>query len=129
MNVVDSSAWLEYLGDGVNASEFARAIETPEELIVPTLTLFEVFKRTAQLTDTATALQVVGIMMQGRVVDLSATLALEAARLSLESGLAMADAVILATARAHGAVLWTQDAHFVGLQGVEFRAKPSTPGA
>ena len=123
MNVVDSSAWLEYLGEGPNAEEFVLAIENTESLVVPTLTLFEVFKRTSRIADESAALDAVGVMMQGTVVDLSASLALDAARLSLGSGLAMADAIILATAHSHEAVLWTQDAHFDGVDGVEFRSK------
>lgn len=125
MNVVDSSAWLEYFGDGPNAREFAAAIESNGDLVVPSLTIFEVFKRTHQISDETTALDAVALMMQGRVVDLTSALALAAATLSLESGLAMADAIILATARAEDAVLWTQDAHFDGLDGVEFRRKVS----
>lgn len=128
MNVVDSSAWLEYFGDGGNAQVFAAAIEQPDDLVVPSLTLYEVFRRTHQLTNESTALDAVAVMMQGEVVELSASLALESARLSMESGLAMADAIILATTRARDAVLWTQDAHFEGLQGVEFRAKTETVG-
>ncbi|MBW6469184.1 MAG: type II toxin-antitoxin system VapC family toxin [Anaerosomatales bacterium] len=123
MNVVDSSAWLEYFGDGDCAPEFAAAIESPDQLIVPSLTLFEVFKRTCQLSGEATAFDVVGVMVQGEVADLTAELALEAARLSLETGLAMADSIILATARTRSATLWTQDAHFEGVDGVEFRPK------
>lgn len=123
MNVVDSSAWLEYFGDGPNAAIFAEAIESTRDLVVPTLTLFEVFKRTCQLTDETTALEVIAVMLQGQVVDLSATLAIDAARLSLETHLAMANAIILATARAEDAVLWTQDSHFEGLENVEFREK------
>jgi len=128
VNVVDSSAWLEYFGDGPNAGIFAEAIESPDELVVPTLTLFEVFKRTCQLTDEGTALAAIAVMLQGRVVELSATLAIDAARLSLEIGLAMADAIILATARAEDAVLWTQDSHFEGLENVEFHEKQETVG-
>lgn len=123
MNVVDSSAWLEYFGDGPNAPHFAKAIEKTDDLIVPTLTLFEVFKRTHQLSGETTALGTVSVMLQGRVVDLSAALAIDSARLSLETGLAMADAIILATARVEHAVLWTQDSHFEGLESVEFRAR------
>ena len=65
-------------------------------------------------------------MMQSRMVDLTAGLAVEAARLSVETGLAMADSIILATARSEGATLWTQDADFAGRPNVEFRAKPGT---
>ncbi len=123
MNAVDSSAWLEYFSDGPNAPDFAEAIEATDELIVPSLTVFEVFKRASQLTGEATALELVAVMLQGRVVELTATLALDAARVSVEGGLPMADSIILATARAEGATLWTQDTHFEGVEGVEFRAK------
>ncbi len=80
------------------------------------------------IADEATALEAMAVMLQGEVVDLTADLALEAARLSLESGLAMADSIILATARSAGATLWTQDAHFDGMDGVEYRAKPGSAG-
>lgn len=123
MNVVDSSAWLEYFGDGPNAQFFAEAIEKTGELIVPSLTLLEVFKRTPQLADETTALNAVAVMMQGGVVDLSASLSIESARLSSETGLAMADAIILATARSERAVVWTQNSHFDGLKNVEFRRR------
>lgn len=126
MNVVDSSAWLEYFADGPNAAEFAHAVETPEHLVVPALTVYEVYKRICQIRDESAALEAVGVMLQGRVVDLSATLAIESARLSLASGLAMADAVILATARAEEAVVWTQDSHFEGIPGVEYRRRTAS---
>ena len=120
MNVVDSSGWLEYFAAGKNAAFFARAIEDTSRLIVPTLSLFEVFKRVLQQRGEPGALQAVALMHQGRVVDLDATLALAAARLSAEERLPLADSVILATARAHGATLWTQDADFEGRDGVRY---------
>ena len=122
MNVVDSSAWLEYFGDGPNAGEFADAVTDTDHLIVPTITLFEVFKRIRVQRDLDAALYAVAQMQHGRVVDLDAHLAIAAAELSAESGLPMADSVILATARAAGAILWTQDAGFEGMNGVEYRA-------
>jgi len=128
VNVVDSSAWLEYFGDGPNAPEFAGAIESVDTLLVPTLTLFEVFKRTCVIADEATALDAMAVMLQGTVVELTSELAIEAARLSLDSGLAMADSIILATALSARATLWTQDAHFDGMEGVEFRAKAGAAG-
>ncbi len=121
MNVVDSSAWLEYFANGPNASFFAPAIEGTADLAVPSLTLYEVFKRILQQRDEGAALQAVAVMQQGRVVDLDASLALIASRLSLEHKLPMADSIILATAQAYGAVLWTQDADFKGMPGVEYR--------
>lgn len=122
MNVIDSSAWLEYFGDGPNAGEFAGAIAETDRLIVPSMTLFEVFKRIRLQRDLAAALYAVAQMQRGRVVDLDANLAIAAAELSAESGLPMADSVILATARAEDAILWTQDADFEGVAGVEYRA-------
>ncbi|MDE2962378.1 MAG: type II toxin-antitoxin system VapC family toxin [Acidobacteriota bacterium] len=123
MNVVDSSAWLEYFADGPNASFFAEPIEDIETLVVPTLSLFEVFKRVLQQRDESTALEAAAVMQQGTVVELEATIALNAARLSVELGLPLADSVILATARQYGAELWTQDADFDGIEGVRYRKR------
>ena len=122
MNVVDSSAWLEYFGDGPNAGEFADAITDTERLIVPTITLFEVFKRIRLQRDLDAALYAVAQMQRGRVFDLDAHLAVAAAELTAESGLPMADSIIVATARREGATLWTQDGDFEGMEGVEYRA-------
>ena len=122
MNVVDSSGWLEYFANGKNAGFFAPAIEDPSRLIVPTLSLFEVFKRVLQQRGDPPALQAVALMHQGKVVDLDATLALAAARLSALERLPLADSVMLATARAFGATLWTQDADFAGREGVRYVA-------
>ena len=123
MNVVDSSAWLEYFADGPNASFFAEPVEAIETLVVPTLSLFEVFKRVLQQRDESTALEVAAVMQQGTVVELEATIALNAARLSVELSLPLADSVILATARQYGAELWTQDADFEGIEGVRYRKR------
>lgn len=123
MNVVDSSAWLEYFADGPNASFFAEAIEDIETLVVPTLSLFEVFKRVLQQRDESAALEVAAVMQQGTLVELEATIALNAARLSVELRLPQADSVILATARQYGAELWTQDADFEGIEGVRYRKR------
>ena len=123
MNVVDSSGWLEYFAGGPNADFFAPAVEDLSRLIVPTLSLFEVFKRIHQQRDEGDALQAVAVMQQGQVVDLDSSLALTAARLSIVAKLPMADSIMLATAQAHGATLWTQDADFKGVAGVKFVPK------
>jgi len=125
MNVVDSSAWLEYFANAPNAAFFAPAIEQTDELMVPSLTIYEVFKRVLQQRDEGDALRAVALMQQGTVVDLDARLAVTAARLSRDTGLPMADSVVLATARLHGATLWTQDADFKNLPEVRYRAKKS----
>lgn len=123
MNVVDSSAWLEYFADGPNAAVFAKPIEATRSLVVPTLSLFEVFKRVSQQRDEDEALRAIAVMEQGRVVDLDRATALEAARLSIQHRLAMADSVMLATAQRHHATLWTQDADFEGLAGARYYAR------
>jgi predicted nucleic acid-binding protein len=121
VNVVDSSAWIEYFVGGPNADDFSVPIERTDELVVPALTVYEVFKRVHQVADESRALHAAGLMMEGMVVELSASLAIAAARLSLDTRLSMADSIILATARSKNAVLWTQDAHFKGLDRVEYR--------
>lgn len=120
MNCVDSSAWLEYIAGGPNSGVFAPAIRDARRLAVPSLCVLEVFKRILQQRGQVAALSAIGPMLQGRVQDLDAPLALEAARLGAAHGLALADSVVLATARLHGAVLWTQDADFAGLPSVRY---------
>lgn len=124
MNIIDSSGWLEYFAAGPNAGFFSSAVEDTEELIVPTISIYEVFKRVLQQRSENEALQVVGQMHQGRVVDLDPGIAISAARLSIQHRMPMADSVMLATARNHGAVLWTQDAHFDGLADVRYVKAP-----
>lgn len=123
MNVVDSSGWLEYFADGPNAGFFAEPIEAVADLVVPVISLYEVFKRVLQQRDEGAALQAVALMQQGRVVDLTPALALSAARLSVDHRLPMADSLMLATARRFEAVLWTQDVDFEGIAEVRYRAK------
>ncbi len=123
MNVIDSSAWLEYFTDGPNAAFFAPAIEDVDHLIVPSLTVFEVFKRVLQQRDETAALRATAAMQQGTVIDLDATLAINAAKLSQDHKLPLADSIILATARAQNAKLWTQDADFEGMDQVEYRIR------
>jgi predicted nucleic acid-binding protein len=120
LNVVDSSGWLEFFADGPNAGFFARAIADTQRLIVPTISLLEVFKRVLQLRGNHAALQAVAHMRQGEVVVLDAELALAAAHLGASSRLPLADSVMLATARRYGATLWTQDADLEGMEGVRF---------
>jgi predicted nucleic acid-binding protein len=122
MNVVDSSGWLEYFADGPNADFFAPAIESVSDLVVPTLSLYEVFKRVLQQRGEGDALQAVAVMLQGQVIDLDMDLALSAAKVSVGLKLPMADSVMLATAQAHGATLWTQDAD-LKIAGVQYIAK------
>jgi predicted nucleic acid-binding protein len=123
MNIVDSCGWLEYFADGPNADFFAPAVENVSELLVPSISLYKVFGRVLQQRSEGDALQAVATMMQGEVIALDERVALDATRLSLELKMPMADSVILTTARLHGAVVWTQDSDFEGLEGVEYIEK------
>jgi predicted nucleic acid-binding protein len=123
VNVVDSSAWLEYFADGPNAAVFAEPLGDVTHLVVPAITVYEVFKVVCRQRGEDAALQAAALMQQGMVVELSASLAMVAAKTSLELGLPMADSIILATARQHDAQLWTQDEHFRNVAGVRFVAK------
>lgn len=123
MNVVDSSAWLEYFADGPNAGAFAQAVEATQELIVPTICLYEVFKSVLRQRGESAAFSAIALMRQGQVIPLTERIALLSADLSLQTGLPMADSVILATARLQRAHIWTQDADFDGLDDVTFMAK------
>ncbi len=123
MNVVDSSGWLEYFADGPNADFFAPAVEATSELLVPVISVYEVFKRVLQQRSESEALQAVAVMLRGRVREFDVPLALTAVKVSLEYRLPMADSIILATARVHDATLWTQDEHFEHIPGVRYIPK------
>ncbi|HEX7123535.1 MAG TPA: type II toxin-antitoxin system VapC family toxin [Gemmatimonadaceae bacterium] len=118
MNVVDSSAWLEYFADGPQAVRFAAPIEATRELIVPTMVLLEVTRRILQQRDEDTALRVAAQVHRGRVVDLDSGLVLSAARLGVRYGLSAVESIVLATARRYDATLWTMDPAFEGLEKV-----------
>ncbi len=123
MKVVDSCGWLEYFADGQNAEQFAAAIENTEQLLVPSISIFEVFKRILQQSGEDAALQAIAIMAQGKVIDLDMSIALSAAKLSAEHKIPMADSIILATARQEQATVLTQDNDFEDLAGVEYFKK------
>jgi toxin FitB len=130
MNLVDTSGWIEYFFDGLNASFFSAPIEAVEELIVPTVCLYETFKKINLVADASRALRAVAQMQQARVVDLTADVALRASLISIQHKLPMADSLVYATAAAAGATVWTQDEHFRGLPRVNFRegqARDATP--
>jgi len=123
LNLVDSSGWLEYFAEGRNAGFFAPAIENTKLLLVSVINCYEVYRKVAEQRDENSAMQAVAAMQEGTLVDLSADLAILAAKLSLEAKLPMADSIILATARMHRATVWTQDSDFAKLSGVRYVAK------
>ncbi len=123
MNLVDSSGWLEYFTDGKNARYFAPVVEDTKNLVVSTINLYEVFKKTLVEKNEETAIHVLSAMHQAKVVGVNSEIAISAARLSHELRIPMADSLILATGRHEGATVWTQDSDFEGFEGVKYIAK------
>lgn len=123
MNIVDTSAWLEYFSGNENAKHFATAIENTDQLVVPVICLYEVFKKVLQERDENSALQAIGLMNQGQVISLDTPLALAAAKISADLKIPMADSIVLATARSVNGTVWTQDTDFKGLPDVKFFPK------
>ena len=123
MNLVDSSGWLEFFADSPNASFFATPLKNLDELVVPTISIYEVFTSVLRQRDESAGLQAVALMTQGQVIDLTTNISMMAAKLSIEHNIPMADSIVLATARLYQATLWTQDADFKGLKGVKYIRK------
>ncbi len=123
MNIVDSSGWLEYFANDTNAEKFAPAIQKIEKLIVPTISLYEVFKKVLSQRDEGQALRAIAVMQQAQVVELTNSIALTAAKISIDYKLPMADSIMLSTARLYNAILWTQDNDFEGIDGVKYFCK------
>jgi len=115
--LVDSSGWVEFLGDGPLAEKFAPYFEREESLLVPVVVLYEVYKKLLSAQGSAAADRFLSAALRARVVPLDERLALLAARISVDRRLAMADAMIYATAMVAGAHLVTSDAHFLSLPG------------
>lgn len=120
MNIVDSSGWLEFFSDGPNANEFSTPLSNTDILIVPSISIFEVFKVVLRERDEDSALMAVSLMKQGKVVDLNFETSIQAAKLSHESKLPMADSIILTTAYIYNANIWTQDADFKDYKDFKF---------
>lgn len=119
-NVVDSSGWLEYFADASNARFFAPAIENAKDLIVPTISILEVFKHVMRECGEKQALESINCMFRGTLVDLTLEISLSAAKLGLQHKIPLADSVILATALSYEAVVWSQDADFKDLPNVKY---------
>lgn len=123
MNIVDSSGWLEFFADGPNADNFVEPLNDSDKLLVPTIIIYEVFKVILRERGENSALQAAALLRQGDVIELTEDIALRAARLSTTHKIPMADSIILATAKANNAIIWTQDDDFKGLEGVRYFAK------
>lgn len=123
MNVGDSSAWIEFLVDGPNAEHFAPILTDRAGLIVPTIAVYEVYRWMSRTHAVEQAEAAIAVMTESVIVDLDIDLAIDAADLAVQHRLAMADSIILATARRFDATLWTQDADFEGIPGVRYLAR------
>jgi predicted nucleic acid-binding protein len=123
MNIVDSSGWLAYFADEPNAKHFLTPLNDTASLVVPTVTIYEIFKVVLRESSENDALQAAVAMRKGTVVDLTASLAIAASKLSLEHNLPMADSIILATAKEFDATIWTQDSDFKNIDDVKYFPK------
>ena len=123
MNLVDSSGWLEYLADSKNAKLFAPAIEKTDELIVSTINIYEVYKKILLEKDENSAIQVIGLMQQAKVIVVNSSIAIQAAKLSYEQKIPMADSMIYITAKQNNGIVWTQDSDFKDLDDVKYFKK------
>lgn len=120
MNIIDSSGWLEYFSDGPNAKHYLPPLNDLSSLIVPVITIYEVFKVVLREFSEDMALQAVAAMQKGRIIDLTFSIAMKASKLGLQHDLPMADSIILATAREYNCVIWTQDSDFQHIDGVRY---------
>ncbi|HUX19778.1 MAG TPA: type II toxin-antitoxin system VapC family toxin [Spirochaetia bacterium] len=123
MNVVDSSCWLEFFSGSEVGEKIAPVLEDLEHLVVPSITIYEVFKKLLRELDEDRALFAVAHMKQGKVVDLDADLAISSARIGQELRLPLADSIIYSVSTKHGATLWTQDKHFQSHGAVKYFEK------
>ena len=123
MNIVDSSGWLEYFIGGPNSDQFAIPLQDPSSLIVPVITIYEVFKVVLRESGENEALQVVAAMQKGTIIDLTTSIAMNASKLSLQHSLPMSDSIILSTAQSYECLIWTQDSDFEDLPDVKFFPK------
>jgi len=122
-HIIDSSGWIEYFIGGPHRVHFRPFIHNTEDLIVPSVTLFEVFKRFLVVADETQAIEATNQMRKGKVIELNEYLAVWAAKLSEDLKLPMADSIILATAYSTGATVYTMDSNFEGIEGVNYVAK------
>lgn len=123
MNIVDSSGWLEYFADGPNASDFSEPLSDISSLLVPSISVFEVFKVVLRERDEDAALMAASLMKQGKLVDLDFELSIQAAKTSYDHKIPMADSIILTTATFYNAVVWTQDSDFKNFNNVKYFPK------
>jgi predicted nucleic acid-binding protein len=111
--LIDSYGWIEYFGEGPLADNYAPFIEKADEkgTVTPTIIMYEVYKKIRSVRGEEKALEAYAQMSRTRIVELTTSLCLEAADLSINLKLGMADAIIAATAKAYDAQIVTSDKH------------------
>ncbi len=131
MNIVDASGWIEYFTDGPDAAFVAQTLQETDQLLVPALTILEVFEHVCRGHGEGAALQAAAAMQQGQVIDLDTPCALDAGRIAVEHGVSSSAGALLATARHHQATVWSLDERIRHVEGVRYRAptRPPTPEA
>lgn len=123
-NIVDTSGWLEYFADGENSGVFAGVIlDETNKIIVPVIVIYEIFKKILIERDEDTALQTIVQLQKYQIENIDDSLSLQAARISCEHKIPMADSMIYAVALKYNAVLWTQDKHFKKFLNVKYIEK------
>ncbi len=125
MNVVDSSGWIAFFLAGVNGPIFKPVIERRNQLLVPTIALFEVHKILSRSLNADIVDRCLNVMRLGRVLDLTDARAVAASKISKAHGLSLADAAMYSMTIEFNAQFWTQDMDYQGLPQVQFFAKPS----
>jgi len=123
MNIVDASGWIEYFADGPDAAFVAQTLQETDTLLVPTVTILEVFGHVCRDHGESAALQAAAAMQQGQVISLDTPGALDAGRLSVEHGVSASAGAVLAAARQHSATVWSLDEGVRHVKGVRFRAR------
>jgi toxin FitB len=123
--LIDSYGWIEYFLDGPLAEKYAQAVEKANDIdyVTPTIVVYEVYKRIRSLHGEQSALEAYAQIARTKIVELTSQIALEAAEVSLSKNLGMADALILATARAYKAEILTSDHHLKGFKEAHFIEK------
>ncbi len=123
MNVVDSSGWLAYFADEPSAGHFSSILQDYPNLVVPVIVVYEVFRVILREAGENNAMQAYGALCRGSIVEITPSIAMTAAKISMQYRLPMADSMILAVSRLRKAVLWTQDKDFQGIPGVKYFLK------
>jgi predicted nucleic acid-binding protein len=123
--LIDSYGWIEYFGDGPLADSYAPFIEDADDkvTVTPTIVVYEVYRKIKSVKGEEKALEAYAQMARTKIVDLTSSLGLEAADISMSLKLGMADAIIVATAKAYNAQIVTIDQHLKNMDKVKFISK------